>query len=67
MKVCDRCGKTIDLSDEMVRDFIDSQYKQDICERCDLEITLATTLMKEDVANNQPLGTTLKKMMERYK
>jgi hypothetical protein len=66
MKVCNRCGKPIDLSDEMVRDFIDSQYKQDICECCDLEITLATTLMKKDVESNQALGTTAKKMLDLY-
>ena len=40
----------------MVRDFIDSRYTQDICECCDLEITLATTLTKKDVESNQPLG-----------
>lgn len=66
MKVCDRCGKPIDLSDEMVRDFIDSQYNQDICECCDLEITLGIVLAKNDLEKNQPLGTTAKKMLDLY-
>jgi hypothetical protein len=66
MKVCDRCRKPIDLSNEMVRDFIDSKYTIDICESCDLEITLATTLTKKDVETNQPLGTTAKRMLDLY-
>lgn len=64
---CDRCNKTINLSDEMVRDFINSQYPgKDICEDCNLIITLHKSTTTNDLIKNQPLGTTAKQMLDRY-
>lgn len=65
---CDRCGKTIDLSNEMVRDFINTQYPgKDICENCELEITLGSALNRADLINNKAAGTTVKEMLDLYK
>ena len=64
---CDRCGNPINLSNDMVRDFINKQYAdKDICEDCDLTITLHKSTTANDLINNQPLGTTAKQMLDRY-
>lgn len=66
-KVCDRCGCVINVSNDMVRDLIDSQTPgTDLCESCFLLAEFAGHMAISDIKNNVARGTTLRKMKEMY-
>lgn len=67
IRACDRCSEPLSHNDESVRDFLDKQYPgRDICEKCDLQMTLAANMAAEDCMRNQRPGTALKKLAAVY-
>lgn len=64
---CDRCGQIIEIYDERIYDYLKESYPgQDICESCDIQITIVATCAKDDALNNNPPGTALRRMAENY-
>jgi hypothetical protein len=64
---CDRCRKEINEYDARIIDFLKKQYLgQDVCEDCDLLITLATGITKEALLKNEKPEELIKRMLQNY-
>ena len=65
---CDRCSQQINTdSDQQITDFFQQEYPgKDICQDCDLTITLAQAAVKADTISGEKPGSSLKKLLSRY-